>query len=191
MAFAATAVAVIVVMTVVVVFAVALAATGKIAVEIAVEFDRATPAVVGRHHAAFQAVEFCRARFDAEASGHRAPALTVVALPEINDVAAGMAAEVGERAGEVDIARCPAPTGQQLHHQIARRGVIAHQFVDERIAIAVAVAVHVAQPGVDPDVAAARVPAEREVLRVGAAGGKAEGEQCGGEVFAHGGKSSR
>src|SRR5690606_5787763 len=68
---------------------------------------------------------------------------------------------------------------QQLCDVVARRAVIAHQLVDKRFAVTVAVTVHVAESVVDPHVAGAGIPAEHEVLRGGraAGGGKRGGEQ--------------
>src|SRR3546814_5826127 len=63
--------------------------------------------------------------------------------------------------------------------QIARRGVVAHKFVDEGTLVAAAVRVDVGQLGVDPGVAAARIPRKRVILRErGARQQQACGQQC-------------
>src|SRR5690606_15086797 len=125
-----------------------------------VAMQRPRPALVSGCEAVLEAMELVRARLDAHALRERAPALAVVALPLLRDIAAGTADDLGDRAGVVDVARRPAFFHQQRGDVVARRAVVAHEFVDERLAVAAAVGIDVAQRLVDPDVASAGIPAE-------------------------------
>src|SRR5690606_36971669 len=120
----------------------------------------------------------------------RTPALAVVAVPLLGDVAAGSTDDVADRAGVVDVARGPALVGQQHGDVVTRRVVVAHQLVHERVPVAIAVIVDVAEGLVDPDVAGARIPAEHEILcGDGTAAGQQGGEHGGGQAFAGHGES--
>ncbi len=149
------------------------------AAQLLVEGDRPRPAVVRRDEALLQPMEGRRSRLDAEALRDHAPALAAVGLPHVDDVAAGPADDLRDRAGVVHVARGPATVQQQVGDQVTRRAVVAHHLVDERVAVAGAVAVHVAEPRVHPDVAAAGIPVEGDVLRGRVAGGQGKGKREG------------
>src|SRR5690606_17013001 len=134
-----------------------------------VAMQRPRPALVSGCEAVLEAMELVRARLDAHALGQRAPALAMVALPFLSHVTAGAADDLRDRAGVVHVARRPALLHQQRGDVVARRAVVAHELVDERLAITTAVGIDVAQGLVDPDVAGARVPSEHEILRARAA----------------------
>src|SRR5690606_2962411 len=76
-----------------------------------------------------------------------------------------------------DIARRPVALHQQAADQVTRRAVVAHHLVDERLAVTTAVAVYVIELGVDPHIAAARIPTEAEILRGGGAGSGQRGNR--------------
>src|SRR5690606_26250505 len=133
--------------------------------------QRPRPALVDRRESVLQAMELVRAGLDAHALCQRAPALAVVALPLLGDVAAGTADDLRDRAGVVHVARRPAFPYQQRGDVVARRAVVTHEFVDERFAVAAAVGIDVPQGLVDPDVAGAGIPAEHEILGAGASDG--------------------
>src|SRR5690606_10643925 len=143
---------------------------------IVVAVQRPRPALVDGGKPVLQAVELVRTRLDAHALGQRAPALAMVAFPLLGDVAAGTTDDLRDRAGVVNVARRPALLHEQRGDVIARRAVVAHEFVDERFAIATAVVVDVAQGLVDPDVAGAGIPPEHEILRAGASDGAGKNE---------------
>src|SRR5690606_17848221 len=103
--------------------------------------QRPRPTVVGRDEAALEAMELFGTRLDPEALRQRTPALAVVAVPLLGDVAAGATDDVADRAGVVDVARGPALVGQQHGDVVARRVVVAHQLVHERVPVAIAVIV--------------------------------------------------
>ena len=153
-----------------------LAMVGVCAPEVGVQGDRSRPAVVGRHKTLLQPMELRRTRLDAHALGQRAPTLATVALPVVGHVAARPSDDLGDGAGVIHVARRPAAVDQQVSDQVARGAVVAHHLVDEGIAVARAVAIHIRQLGVDPDVAAARIPAD--CLRMD---GKGSGRQHSGQ----------
>ncbi|MDV5981070.1 MAG: hypothetical protein LOX98_06545 [Lysobacter sp.] len=134
---------------------------GVIVVEVVVDPDRATPAVIAGHEAALELVELGRARLDAHALGKRAPAFTAaIAFPLVDDVTARTADHLGDRAGVVHVARFPVALEQQRGHQIPRRAVVADHLIDERLLVTAAVPVDVVQPSVHPHVAGARIPVD-------------------------------
>src|SRR5690606_2646016 len=157
---------------------------------VTVDVDRPRPAVIGGHEAALEPVEPGRAGADAKPLRQGAPPVGVAALPLGHHVPAGAADDLGDGTGVVDVAGSPARV-EQLHDQRARGAVVAHHLVDERLPVAGGVLVDVAEPGVDPLVARAGVPAERVVLgsdlanaeqrhEPGRQGGHAAGERTGG-----------
>src|SRR5690606_29029027 len=145
---------------------------------VVVAMQRPRPALVHGRKPVLQAMELVRTRLDAHALGQGAPALPMVALPLLGDVAAGAADDLGDGAGVVHVARRPALLHEQRGDVIARGAVVAHELVDERFAVAAAIGIDVAQGLVDPDVAGAGIPSEHEILRACAAdrAGKSECE---------------
>src|SRR5690606_33025741 len=118
-----------------------------------------------------------RTGLDAQLLGDVAPTLPVVTVPDIDHIATRTAEDLRDRTGVIDIARRPVALHQQAADQVTRRAVVAHHLVDERLAVTTAVAVYVIELGVDPDIAAARIPTEAEILRGDGAGSGQRGNR--------------
>ena len=126
--------------------------------------QRPAPACVAVGDQLLQPRRRLRPALDAGLRRDGRPALVVRPLPGFHERTAGATDYLRQRAGVVHVAGRPVALVDQFVDQLARRGVVAHQFVDEGAAVAAAVGVDVGQLGVDPGVAAARAPGKGVVL---------------------------
>src|SRR5690606_36845550 len=112
--------------------------------------QRPAPAFVAAGDRLLQARHGVWARGDARLLGDGRPTLVVDLPPGLHQRPARASQYLGQRAGVVNVARGPVALVDQFGDQLARRGAVTHELVDEGAAVAAAVDVDVGQLGIDP-----------------------------------------